>query len=169
MELAELNQRAIRAVNDDFHGLPITINANAITKQYCQDAAKRIETLEKDAKPAHGKRKKVADKTLVEMFQGRGREIEEFCDLYAHLIKGTEQVPLLLSWDLTHKGQAVECSVVELRKLHLELLKELWAKCMGAGRPKLPETRKATSRTISDNTVATTPPQDTQTDVNLTM
>lgn len=169
MELADLKKKSIRAVDGDFNGLAFTVNANAITGSYCRLAAAQIEALEKGAKPKR-KGKKLDLPSAIEIFEGRGREIEDLCHLYASLIKGSEDEPLLLTWDLTNEGDPVECSIAELKKLHLELLKEFWAECMRTGRPKSPEIRTtATSPTISDNTVATTRTLDTQTDANLNM
>lgn len=171
MELTELNRRAIRPTDGDFDGLKIVVNANAATGQYMREAAERMAAFEKQAAIApKRKSKKKKDETLIEIFQGRGEEIEQECALLAALIKGSRDNPYLLSWDLTKDGVAIACSESELRKLHPELLRDLWFACAGACRPKLQETRTtATSRTISDSTVATTHTQDTRTDASLTM
>lgn len=212
MELSELKKREIRQVDADFNGLPIKVNANAITGRHFQLAAERIKEVEAAERAQQKKQIKITEKRLrlqeeiaalatdlenasesdrpslsdrladlqikleglrpstIEVFEGRGRETETICDLYAALIKGSEEVPLLLSWDLTHEGEPVACTVEELRKRHPELLKDLYGCCVEAGRPKLPEIPEtATSRTISDSTVAITPSPDTPTDASLTM
>lgn len=103
--------------------------------------------------------------STLEIFEGRGKETEAVCELYASLIKGSEESPLLMSWDLTHEGQPVPCTVEELKKRHPQLLIDLYNACVRVDRPKLQETRTtATSRTTSDSTVASTPTPDTRTD-----
>lgn len=166
MKLSELNKLALRPVDADFNGLKIVVNINAVTAQYCREAANKINTAIKNAAPPKSKRKKSSGPTTVEIFKRNGREIEELCAVYASLIKGTEEAPLLISWDLTDdQERAIECSEGELRKLHVPLLEDLWNCCLNVERPKRPETRTtATSRTISDNTVASTPIPDTRTD-----
>jgi hypothetical protein len=210
MELSELKKLELRAVEDDFNGLKITVNVNAVTGRLFRDAAAQIKLVEYAQKAAQEKQQAIADQSAtlgaridemtaalalagdqetkeglslelaalqkelgdlepstVEIFEGRGRETEAICELYARLIKGAEDTPLLLSWDLTNSGRAVECSEAEIRKLHPNLLKDLYQFCLRVYRPKLQETRTtATSRTISDSTVASTHTPDTQTDAN---
>jgi hypothetical protein len=210
MELSELKKLELRPVEDDFNGLKVTVNVNAVTGRLFRDAAAQIKLVEYAQKAAQEKQQAIADQSTalgaridemtaalavagdqetkdrvglelaalqkelgdlepstVEIFEGRGRDTEAICKLYARLIKGSEDTPLLLSWDLTNGGQAVECSEAEVRKLHPNLLKDLYQFCLRVDRPKLQETRTtATSRTTSDNTVASTHTPDTRTDAN---
>ena len=170
MELAELNKLEIRAVDTDFHGLAITVNINAVTGRHYREAATKIRALLTPKPAARKTKKKNTDRDALEVFEGRGRETEMLCDLYAGLLKGTPTEPLLMSWDLTDGGNPVPCTTDELRKRHPDLLKELYEFCLTVDRPKSRETRtEATNRTISDSTVATTPTPDTRMGVSQTM
>lgn len=172
MELSEFKQREIRAVEANFDGLPIVVNVNAVHGRHHRIAAERIKAAktkaDADRKPK--KKKPNTDDILIESYEGRGRVTEIRCELYANLIKGTEDEPLLISWELTDQGEPIPCTVEELRKRNPQLLEDLYNFCIQVDHPKLQETRTtATNRTISDSTVATTPPQDTPTGESLTM
>lgn len=130
------------------------------------------ERKEKIAKEMTGIERQMAKllPSELEAFEGRGKEIETRCDLYARVIKGSDDAPLLVEWDLTNEGEPVPCTVEELRKRHPDLLRDLYEFCVSVALPKSPETpTTATSGTISDSTVATTQRQDTPTDASLTM
>jgi hypothetical protein len=106
--------------------------------------------------------------SALEVFEGRGKETENLCALYASLIKGTDDAPLLMSWDLTHNGDPVECSVIELQKRHPELLRDLYDFCVRVDRPKEQETRTTPpNRTISEISGGVTPIPETQPDADL--
>jgi hypothetical protein len=164
MELADLKKMELRPVEADFHGLNVVVNVNAITGRHCRTAAERIRALGKTTpKPTRRKRKGGgAQQTALEAFDGRGRETEELCTLYAVLLKGTPDEPLLMSWDLTDEGEDVPCTQQELQKRHPGLLKDLYEFCVSVDRPKSQETRTTPpSRTISGTSGDTSPVQET--------
>jgi septal ring factor EnvC (AmiA/AmiB activator) len=115
----------------------------------CSDANKRRPLDEKLA--ATESRLEELQPTTLELFEGRGKQTEAACLLYAEVLKGSQEEPLLMSWDLTNDGDAVSCTTEELRKLHPELLKELYGFCLTVDHPKSQETRPTPpNRTISE-------------------
>lgn len=157
MELSDLKKLELRPVEDNFNGLNVVVNVNAITGRHCRDAAARIRAV--TTAPVKRKRnKKTPERTVLEVFEGRGKETEDLCALYASLLKGSADEPLLMSWDLTNEGEPIPCTEDELRKRHPELLKDLYEFCVNVDRPKSQETRiTPPNRTISEISGGVTP------------
>lgn len=169
MELRELQ---LRPVSDNFNGLPITVNVNAVTGRHFRAAAGKIKAAmalakKEDQNEKATKRKLKGGELTVQQFEGRGRATEAICALYASLLKGTNDEPLLMDWELTNNGKPVPCTEDELKNLHPDLLKDLYEFCLRVDHPKGPRIRTiATSRTTSVSTVASTRIPDTPMELN---
>lgn len=160
------------------HGksMSVTFNTDAFTPDFFRAAAQMFREIHARAKEGDTeatkafKKAKDDDNERVALgFDAKARQGEIQCEMYARLLVGTPDTPVLMSWELTRGGEPVGITVDELKPLHPEFLTDLYNFCLEHSVPKSPEIpTTAASQTISETTGAGSPTPATPADENLT-
>jgi hypothetical protein len=171
MDLRELER--IEPMTVDFHGLSVTFNPDAFTPGFYFAAAERFKTrfgeslaeIEQAVNRSGKGRKQKRRSTSIQNAQEQieqiaqhlrqpGENVEAEREFYISLLVGEPDWPVLLSWDLTNDGQAVQCNAEGLRTFKkIQTLRGLWETVRDAPLPKsqgiatIPQ-----SQTTSENT-----------------
>lgn len=134
-------------------GMNITFNADAFTPEFFRNAAMRfrqvLTTAQKGDKSATDAFKKARkEKNALEQtalgLENQARYLESERDIYAVLLAGTPECPVLMEWELTRNIDGVDVPILvsedEIRKLKPALVKDLYVFCLENSGPKSPET-----------------------------
>lgn len=163
------------------HGksMQVTFNADAFTPDFFRAAAQTFREIHRQAKAKDEEvskafksaRKSKDDNEQVAMsFEGNARRLEIRREIYARLLAGTPDTPVLMDWELTRDGEAVPITFDELNRLHPDFVNDLYYFCLEHSVPKSPEIpTTAASPTISETTDAGSPTPVIQPDANQTM
>lgn len=168
MELADFS---VNPKETTFRGARIIYNADAFTPAFMRKAAKAIrdgfvaaiqalpedvdaEGAEKDEPDLSFKAKAVKGlEHTAQSYEDKARDLEIERDVYAVMLSGTEDHPVVMEWDLTRNGIPVEISEEEFKKFKPQIVRDLWHQLLIAADPKeqeIPPTQ--TSPTISEPT-----------------
>lgn len=149
------------------HGksMSVTFNTDAFTPDFFRSAAQMLRDIHKRAKDgdeqaveAFKKAKKDEYERVVLSFEGQARSREIQREMYARLLAGTPDTPLLMDWELTRNGETIPITYDELNRLHPDFITDLYNFCLEHSVPKSPEIpTTAASPTISETTDAGSP------------
>lgn len=161
------------------HGksMSVTFNADAFTPDFFRSAAqmfrevhKRAVEGDKEATAAFKQAKKDENERSALNFEGMARRGEIQREIYAALLAGTPDTPVLMDWELTRDGATIPITADELNRLHPQFITDLYQFCLEHSIPKLPETpTTAASPTISETIDAGSPTPVTQPEESLDM
>lgn len=159
----------VSPVTDKFKGLTVTFNQDAFTPEYYYNVAKLI----RETAPRIAERKANYDEAVKNekdvtvsaalSFENSAKRLEEEREVYAILLAGNDDTPVLMSWNATRKvkdeksgkmvEQPVPCTKDELMKRSPQFLKELYNWCQENHGPKSQETPMTPGNsTISETT-----------------
>jgi hypothetical protein len=173
----------VNPVTADFRGVSITFNADAFTPEFFQETAKRLREVRKVEQETNirfdellNKEEDVINKSALALEKmANSMSLER--DVYAAYLAGTEDVPVLMSWDFTRKVKQADGIVVEepvpctfevLKKLKAPLIRALYYWCLANLGPKEQEIQTTqTSPTISEISEDGSSTQDLPTDASL--
>lgn len=163
------------------HGksMAVTFNTDAFTPDFFRAAAEMFRTIHREAKAKDeevgkawksAKKGKDENETVALTFEGNARRLEIRREIYARLLAGTPDTPVLMDWELTREGAPIPITFDELNRLHPDFVEDLYQFCLEHSIPKSPETpTTAASPTISETTDAGSPTPVTPLDANLPM
>lgn len=159
------------------HGksMSVTFNTDAFTPDFFRAAAAMFREIHARAKEGDEqateafKRAKKDDNERVALnFDARARQLEIQREIYARLLAGTPDTPVLMDWELTRNGEKLAIDHDELSRLHPEFVQDLYNFCLEHSVPKSPEIpTTAASQTISETTDAGSPTPATLLEKNL--
>jgi predicted transcriptional regulator len=157
--------------------MQVTHNKDAFTPDFFRNAAQLFREIHQQAKrgdekasEAFKKARKDENERVALNFEGMARRGEIQREIYARLLAGTEDTPVLMDWELTRSGEPIPITFDELNRLHPDFVEELYQFCLENSIPKSPEIpMTAASQTISETTAAGSPTPATLPDGNLTM
>lgn len=149
------------------HGksMSVTFNTDAFTPDFFRSAANMFREIRQQAKAgdeqateAYKKAKKDDNERSALNFEARARQLEIQREIYARLLAGTPDTPVLMDWELTRNGEAIPITADELKRLHPDFIEDLYSFCLEHSVPKSPEIPMiAASPTISETTDAGSP------------
>lgn len=149
------------------HGksMQVTFNTDAFTPDFFRAAAQLFREIHKQAKDgddkaseAYKKAKKDDNEKSALNFEAQARRLEIQNEIYARLLAGTKDTPVLMDWELTRNGETIPITADELRRLHPDFIQDLYNFCLQHSVPKSPEIpTTAASQTISETTDAGLP------------
>ena len=157
--------------------MQVTFNADAFTPDFFRAAAQMFRDIHREAK-AHddeavkafksAQKAKDGNEQSALNFEGMARRGEIQREIYARLLAGTPDTPVLMDWELTRSGEPIPITFDELNRLHPDFVEDLYQFCLEHSIPKSPETpTTAASQTISETTAAGSPTPATLQDGNL--
>lgn len=159
------------------HGksMQVTFNTDAFTPDFFRAAAQMFRDVHKRAKEgdseaveAFRKARKDDNERVALNFEGQARQGEIKREIYARLLAGTEDTPVLMGWELTRADEPILITFDELNRLHPDFVTDLYQFCLEHSVPKLPETQTTpASQTISEIIDAGSPTPATPQDENL--
>lgn len=143
----------------------VTFNTDAFTPDFFRAAAQMFREIHRDAKlgdeqatEAYKKAKKDDNEKSALGFEAQARRLEIQREIYARLLAGTPDTPVLMDWELTRSGETIPINRDELSRLHPEFVSDLYNFCLEHSVPKSPEIpMTAASPTISETTDAGSP------------
>lgn len=150
----------INPVTFDFHGAKVTVNADAFTPEFFRNAANRIrkqydQAIKDDKDQAKKLKAAKGAEALALQFEDSARLMEVERDIYAALLAGSVECPVLLDWDLTRNGEPVPVTETEIGRLKPKMVRELYVRSTEVANPKSQETPETgASRTISETTAS---------------
>ena len=149
------------------HGksMQVTFNADAFTPDFFRAAAQMFREIHQQAKQgdeqaaeAFKRAKKDDNERSALGFEAQARRLEIQREIYARLLAGTPDTPVLMEWELTREGEPIPITSSELSRLHPEFITDLYNFCLEHSIPKSPEIpMTAASPTISETTDAGSP------------
>lgn len=161
------------------HGksMQVTFNVDAFTPDFFRAAAQMFREIhaqaaagDKEATEAFKKAKKDDNERSVLQFEAQARRLEIQREIYARLLSGTPDTPVLMDWELTRNGEAIPITTDELNRLHPDFISDLYNFCLEHSVPKSPEIQTTpASQTISETTGAGSPTPVIQPDENRAM
>lgn len=147
--------------------MQVTFNADAFTPDFFRAAAQMFRDLHKQAKEKDeevsqalksAKKAKDDNEQVALTFEGNARRLEIRREIYARLLAGTEDTPVLMAWELTRNDEPLPITFDELNRLHPDFIEDLYQFCLEHSVPKSPEIQTtAASQTISETTDAGSP------------
>lgn len=161
------------------HGksMSVTFNADAFTPDFFRAAAQMFRDIhratkakDEEASQAFKSARKAKDENEQSAlnFEGMARRGEIKREIYARLLAGTEDTPVLMAWELTRNGETIPITFEELNRLHPDFNEDLYQFCLEHSIPKSPEIpTTAASPTISETTDAGSPTPAIPRDENL--
>jgi hypothetical protein len=159
------------------HGksMEVTFNTDAFTPDFFRSAAQMFREIHQQAKDgdaqateAFKKAKKDDNERVALNFDARARQLEIQREIYARLLAGTPDTPVLMGWELTRDGETIPITLDELNRLHPDFVTDLYSFCLEHSVPKSPEIpTTAASPTISETTDAGSPTPATPLEENL--
>lgn len=160
------------------HGksMQVTFNADAFTPDFFRAAAQMFREIHRDAKVKDeeatsalksAKKAKNDNEQVALNLDARARQLEIRREIYARLLAGTPDTPVLMGWELTRDGEPIDVNYDELSRLHPEAITDLYNFCLERSVPKSPEIPTTpASQTISETTDAGSPTPATPLDEN---
>ena len=165
----------------NFRGVKITYNADAFTPEFLRKAAQAYKghyqpvldalpdtnPVESDeAEPRSEKQTALVSlNRAVDRFERSASTLEVERDVFAALLAGTPDNPVIMEWDLTRNGDPIPITEEVLRQMKPQIITDLWACIRDAADPKSPEIpQTSTSQTISATTNARSSSRETNTD-----
>lgn len=149
------------------HGksMAVTFNTDAFTPDFFRAAAQMFRDIHQQAKDGDKKAteafkqaKKDDNERSALGFEAQARRLEIQREIYARLLAGTPDTPVLMDWELTRDGDPLPITYTELARLHPDFVQELYNFCLEHSIPKSPEIpMTAASPTISETTDAGSP------------
>jgi len=149
------------------HGksMAVTHNTDAFTPDFFRAAACMFREIHQQAKKgdeqateAFKRAKKDNNERSALGFEAQARRLEIQREIYARLLAGTPDTPVLMDWELTRDDQPLPITYDELSRLHPDFVQELYNFCLEHSIPKSPEIpMTAASPTISETTDAGSP------------
>jgi hypothetical protein len=159
------------------HGksMTVTFNTDAFTPDFFRNAAQMFREIHQQAKDgdtqateAYKRAKKDDNEKSALSFEAQARRLEIQREIYARLLAGTSDTPVLMDWELTRNGETIPITHDELSRLHPDFVQDLYNFCLEHSIPKSPEIpTTAASQTISETTAAGSPTPATPLDENL--
>lgn len=157
--------------------MSVTFNTDAFTPDFFRSAAQMFRDIHTRAKQgdteateAYKKAKKDENEKSALGFEARARQLEIQREIYARLLAGTPDTPVLMEWELTRNGETIPITTEELNRLHPDFITDLYNFCLEHSVPKSPEIpTTAASPTISETTDAGSPTPATPLDASLAM
>lgn len=159
------------------HGksMSVTFNTDAFTPDFFRSAAQMFRDIHRGAKAgdeqateAFKRAKKDENEKSALGFEAQARRLEIQREIYARLLVGTPDTPVLMDWELTRNGEMIPITYDELSRLHPDFVQDLYNCCLEHSIPKSPEIpTTAASQTISETTAAGSPTPATPLDENL--
>jgi hypothetical protein len=145
--------------------MSVTFNADAFTPDFFRAAAQMFREIHQQAKEgdtqateAFKKAKKDDNERSALGFEAQARRLEIQREIYARLLAGTPDTPVLMDWELTRDGEPLPITAAELSRLHPDFVQDLYNFCLEHSIPKSPEIpMTAASPTISETTDAGSP------------
>lgn len=161
------------------HGksMSVTFNTDAFTPDFFRAAAQMFRDIysrakqgDTEASEAFKKAKKDENERSALGFEAQARRLEIQREIYARLLAGTEDTPVLMGWELTRNSEPLPITFDELNRLHPDFITDLYDFCLEHSIPKSPEIpMTAASPTISETTDAGSPTPAIQPDVSHAM
>ena len=149
------------------HGksMAVTFNTDAFTPDFFRAAAQMFREIHAQAKAgdeqateAFKRAKKDDNERSALGFEAQARRLEIQREIYARLLAGTSDTPVLMDWELTRNGETIPITHDELVRLHPDFVQDLYNFCLEHSVPKSPEIpMTAASPTISETTDAGSP------------
>lgn len=149
------------------HGksMSVTFNTDAFTPDFFRAAAQMFREIHTraregdiEATEAFKKAKKDENEKSALGFEARARQLEIQREIYARLLAGTEDTPVLMEWELTRNNEPIPVNFDELNRLHPDFVTDLYNFCLEHSVPKSPEIpTTVASPTISETTDAGSP------------
>lgn len=143
----------------------VTFNADAFTPDFFRAAAQMFREIHQQAKAgdkqateAFKRAQKDDNEKSALGFEAQARRLEIQREIYARLLAGTPDTPVLMGWELTRDGEAIPVTRDELSRLHPDFVQDLYNFCLERSIPKSPEIPTiVASTTISETTAAGSP------------
>ena len=155
--------------------MSVTFNTDAFTPDFFRSAAQMFRDIHREAKEgdaratkAFKEAKKDDNERSALQFEAQARRLEIQREIYARLLAGTEETPVLMDWELTRNDETIPITYDELSRLHPDFVQDLYNFCLEHSIPKSPEIpTTAASQTISGTTAAGSPTPATPLEENL--